>query len=121
MRQLCIIFVFAFLMGCGASPEKDNGIGQVEQEYNSNPPPRLVCEYPMEACGGVKCSNLQFDNFNCGVCGNECEISMGELCINFQCRPIDNFGFDHEILNKGPVEYNVKRDLPRPNPVQTKP
>jgi hypothetical protein len=123
MRQLGIIFVFASLLGCGASPEKDkgNGFGQVEQEYNSNPPKPFICIYPMEPCGLPYCSNLQWDNLNCGVCGNECDISIGEFCNNFVCRSIEDYGFDNDILKRGPKKYDVKRDLPRPNPVQTKP
>jgi len=121
MRQLGVIFVFAFLMGCGASPEKDNGFGQVEQGYNSNPPPRLVCVFPMEACGNIVCVNLRWDNSNCGECGYECDVAAGEICHNYACKSIENFGFDNDVLNRGPVEYDVRKDLPRPNPVQTKP
>jgi len=119
MKCLGIIFASLFLLGCG--PGQDQiGYGQTEQEFNSNPPPRMVCDYPMEACGGKVCANLQWDINNCGVCGNECDRGSGEICHNFQCKSIEVFGFDSEILNRGPVEYNPKKDLPRPNPVQTK-
>lgn len=115
------VVIFGFLVACGSTQREYESFDVIEQNFDSTPRRPLVCDYPMWDCGGKTCVNLRFDNKNCGVCGNECDLPTGEFCYNYQCRSIDNSGFNHEILNVGPINYDVKRDLPRPNPVQTKP
>jgi hypothetical protein len=119
MRQ--ITFLFALVAACSSVPKVyDEDYSSSQQEFNSNPPPRMICDYPLEACGGPRCVNLQWDNNNCGVCGNECERSQGEICHNFQCKSIEKFGFDSHDIVRGPVEYNPRRDLPRPTPEESR-
>lgn len=115
--KLFVICFLSILLGCSSAFPQSIETDTTEQTYNSNPPPKIICEYPKDICprdGKVYCVNLQWDNLNCGVCGNECNVSVGDICHNFQCKSIENFGFDKDILNVGPREYNVKRDLPRP-------
>jgi len=116
MRQ--ITFLFALMAACSSVPKDyDDDYDSSQQEFNSNPPPpKFVCDYPLAICDRPKCVNLQWDNNNCGVCGNECERGAGEVCFDFQCRPLENFGFDSNVVKRGPVEYVPRRDLPRPTP-----
>lgn len=116
MRPAILLFLLTALVACGSESQEDTYYS-AQQEYNSDPPPRLPCDYPLAACGGLRCSNLQWDNNNCGVCDNECDRSSGEICHNFQCKSIEVFGFDNDVLKRGPVEYNPKKDLPRPLPI----
>lgn len=112
MKQ--ISFLFALIVACSSVPQDADYLSS-QQGYNSNPPPRMICDYPMEACGAPRCVNLQWDNNNCGVCGNECERGVGEICHNFQCKSIENFGFDNDVITRGPAPYVPQKDLPRPS------
>lgn len=117
MNTKHITFMFVLVAACSAVPkEYETDYVSSQQEFNSDPPPRVICIYPMEPCGGPRCANLQWDNNNCGTCGNECDRSQGEICHNFQCKSIERFGFDNNDVVRGPVEYNPRRDLPRPIP-----
>ncbi len=110
-----ISFLFVFIVACSSMP-KEADYYSSQQEYNSSPPPKMICDYPMAACGSLNCVNLQWDNNNCGICGNECERGEGEICYNFQCKSIENFGFDNDVIIRGPTVYIPQKDLPRPAP-----
>jgi hypothetical protein len=117
MKLLGIMFVSLLFLGCGPVSQIEDGYGQVEQEYNSNPPPKLICDYPNMACGGKICVDVSRDRNNCGWCGVKCEKM--EICYAYHCVGPEAFGFSEGNLVRGPVPYVPKKDLPRPNPMQT--
>jgi len=49
---------------------------------------------------------------NCGDCDNVCKVSQGEFCLAYVCRDVRDYGF--YFGPAGPVEYDIRRDLPRP-------
>jgi hypothetical protein len=42
-----------------------------------------------------------------------------EICYAYHCVGPEAFGFSEGNLVRGPVPYVPKKDLPRPNPMQT--
>ena len=115
MRVSSLILLSLLFVACGPTADQD-GFGQVEQAWSGPPKPPLTCDYPMVNCG-EKCVNIQNDNRNCGWCENICKVSDGEFCNDYACVSVRNFGFN--IYPQGPRAYDVRRDLPRPNPVQS--
>ena len=95
---------------CGSSPSVDE-VSSDSQAYSGPPPKPVVCESPKVLCG-VTCVDISRDNMNCGDCDNICEVSQGEFCLSYYCRDVRNYGFYFGPV--GPVEYDVRRDLPRP-------
>lgn len=112
MKILGIIFVNLLFLGCGQINLEQVGYGQIEQEYTSNPPKPLNCNYPEMACGGI-CADVSKDSKNCGWCGIKCEKL--ELCYGYHCEGPETFGFSRGDLVNGPVPYIPQKDLPRPN------
>lgn len=53
---------------------------------------------------------------NCGWCGITCSVAQGEFCKGAKCVNVRDFGFD--LGPFGPIPYDIKKDLPRPAPVQ---
>jgi hypothetical protein len=45
------------------------------------------CEGALPTCCNGICTNTSFDNLNCGSCGHECNVSMGQFCLNGNCFP----------------------------------
>ena len=45
------------------------------------------CSSPEDLCCGGVCTNVVFDRFNCGRCGNEC--AAGEGCCGERCVPLN--------------------------------
>lgn len=111
MRSLFVLL--ALLVACGTSSQPDE-YGSFGQEYNGNPPPPIVCESPKVVCG-ITCVDISRDMKNCGGCGEECNIVDGEFCLAYYCRNVRDFGFTLEP--NGPREYDIRRDLPRPSPI----
>lgn len=111
MRHLLI---FLMLSAACASQVVEDDIETSEQEYNSNPPPQIICETPRIACGSI-CVDISRDMKNCGGCGLKCNIADGEFCLGHYCRNVREFGFTLEP--NGPRKYDVRLDLPRPVPV----
>lgn len=111
MRSLFVLL--ALLAACGTSPQAEE-YESAAFEFNSNPPPPVICESPKHNCAGV-CVDISRDMKNCGGCGEECNIADGEFCLAYYCRNVRDFGFTLEP--NGPREYDIRRDLPRPTPV----
>ena len=109
-------FIFAVLLtistGCSDASEKEE-FEHIEQAWSGPPKPGLSCDYPMMDCGGDKCVNVQYDNKNCGWCETDCRISDGEFCRDYHCVNVRDFGYN--IYPRGPKQYDVRRDLPRPH------
>lgn len=108
------VFIFLTLLAACTTQVVEDDIASVEYEYNSNPPPPVICESPKYNCAGV-CVDISRDMRNCGGCGEECNIVDGEFCLAYYCRNVRDFGFTLEP--NGPREYDIRRDLPRPAPV----
>lgn len=106
-------FVFLVLLAACTSQIVENDIESSENEYNGNPPPPIVCEPPKVVCG-ITCVDISRDMKNCGDCGQECRIADGEFCLAYYCRNVRDYGFTLEP--RGPRQYDVRRDLPRPVP-----
>lgn len=105
------IIVFLLLtMACSSEPSSIE-YTSIKQEYNGNPPPPIICESPKIVCG-ISCVDISRDNLNCGDCDATCDVAQGEFCLNYYCRDVRNYGFYFGPV--GPVEYDVRRDLPRP-------
>lgn len=111
MRHFLVLL--ALSAACGTQVVEDD-TATLSQEYNSNPPPLVVCESPRMNCAGV-CVDISRDMKNCGDCGEKCNIADGEFCLAYYCRNVRDFGFTLEP--NGPREYDIRRDLPRPSPV----
>jgi hypothetical protein len=45
---------------------------------------QCVCASGLTECGMADCTDLAFDPYNCGACGNECP--PGELCLMGMCQ-----------------------------------
>lgn len=108
MRSIFVLLIL--LVSCGSVPLEDE-FSSVGQGYIGPPKPPIVCEFPRTLCG-ITCVDVSRDNGNCGGCGNVCELSQGEFCLEFACTDVRNYGFYFGPV--GPVEYDVRRDLPRP-------
>jgi len=113
MKILGIIFVNLLFLGCGPISTDQIGYGKIDQDYNSNPPKPLTCDYPEMACGGKICVDVSKDPNNCGWCGIKCEKL--ELCYAYHCVGPESFGFSQDDLVRGPIPYVPQKDLPRPN------
>jgi hypothetical protein len=109
MRQIFSVLLF-LTISCGSTPPHDD-FETIDQGYNGPPPKPIVCESPRVLCG-TSCVDISRDNMNCGDCDNVCEVSQGEFCLSYYCRDVRNYGF--YFGPAGPVEYDVRRDLPRP-------
>ena len=107
MRPLFILLLL--LVACGSLPPESE-IESESQAYNGPPPP-IVCESPKVLCG-ITCVDISRDNRNCGDCDQVCEVSEGEFCLGYYCRNVRDYGYYLGPI--GPVEYDVRRDLPRP-------
>lgn len=111
MRSFFVLLTL--LVACGSINRTDD-IESSSNEFNSNPPPPVVCESPKYNCAGV-CVDISRDMKNCGDCGEECRIEDGEFCLAYGCRNVRDYGFTFEP--NGPREYDIRRDLPRPAPI----
>ena len=111
MRPTPLMLVL--LLSCGPS-QTDVEISVIEQEYNSDPPPTLVCKGNEMVCSG-KCIDISSNSRNCGWCENWCDLSAGEFCVAYHCANVRDYGFS--IGPVGPKRYDVRRDLPRPSPI----
>ena len=109
---LCLFFLFSCSLSNDSNEVMENDFSFLEQNMDTNPPKPIKCEYPFMDCGLRKCVNVEYDNKNCGWCNNICEISYGEFCMNYHCVDVRDYGYN--IYPRGPVEYNIKKDLPRP-------
>lgn len=108
------IFIFLLLLvACGSSPP-DEEISSISQSYIGPPPPTINCDSPRVLCG-ISCVDISRDMKNCGGCGEECNVTIGEFCLAYYCRNVRDFGFTFEP--NGPRDYDVRRDLPRPSPI----
>jgi hypothetical protein len=46
-----------------------------------------MCDAPLMLCG-EDCVDVMIDNANCGTCGNECTVVLGEGgCVDGECSP----------------------------------
>ena len=112
--RINIFLCLFFLLSCNSHVDlNQEDLSTIEQNMDTNPPKPIKCDYPMMNCGTGKCVNVQFDNKNCGWCDSECRISDGEFCLNYHCANVRDFGYN--IYPRGPKEYNIKKDLPRPH------
>lgn len=108
MRSFFVLL--ALTVACSSSPSLDE-FESSSQAYNGPPPKPIVCEDPHVLCG-VTCVDISRDNRNCGDCDNVCEVAQGEFCLGYYCRSVRDYGFYFGPV--GPVEFDVRRDLPRP-------
>lgn len=107
MRSFLVLLLLT--VACGSVPPEDEFLS-VSQEY-IGPPRPVLCDESKVLCG-INCVDISRDNNNCGDCDNVCEVSQGEFCLAYACRDVRNYGFYFGPV--GPVEYDVRRDLPRP-------
>lgn len=111
MRIIFFLCLF-FLYSCTSSNEiRESDFSSFEQKMDTNPPKPLECKDTEIPCAG-RCVDIRRDNRNCGWCEETCNIVDGEFCMNYHCVSVRDFGYN--IYPRGPVEYNIKRDLPRP-------
>lgn len=108
MRSFLPLLILTIACGSVSFPEDD--LASAEQAYNGPPRP-VACDESRMLCG-IVCVDIARDNNNCGDCGNVCEVSQGEFCLAYACRDVRNYGFYFGPV--GPVEYDARRDLPRP-------
>lgn len=111
MRSIFVLLLLT--MACSTGPSSSE-YSSIEQEYNGNPPPPIICETPKVICG-ITCVDISRDMKNCGGCGEECNIVDGEFCLAYYCRNVRDFGFT--LGPNGPRQYDTRRDLPRPTPI----
>ena len=110
-------FLLAILSiaGCGSPFTKEDTIGFTPDPMDKNPPKPLECDYPMMICDDyTKCVDVSKDRKNCGWCEIECDV--GSVCQNYHCVDPTDYGYSKNDLLKGPVDYNIIKDLPRPTP-----
>lgn len=107
MRPLFSLLML--LVACGSHPPETET--DSESQAYSGPPRPILCEAPKVVCG-IDCVDMSRDNMNCGDCGNVCDVAQGEFCLSYYCRDVRDYGF--YLGPVGPVEYDVRRDLPRP-------
>ena len=112
MRSLFVLLLL--LIACSSSPSVEE-FSTIEQNYNGNPPPPLVCKGNEMICYG-SCVDISMNNKNCGWCDEECDLQNGEFCMAYHCANVRDFGFS--IGPVGPIRYDVRRDLPRPIPIK---
>jgi hypothetical protein len=116
MRVSGLILLSLLFVACGPTGNQD-GFGQVEQAWSGPPNPPIVCDESKVLCG-TTCVDISRDMQNCGDCDNKCRVADGEFCLAYYCRNVRDYGFTLEP--NGPRQYDVRRDLPRPNPMQSR-
>lgn len=105
-----------FLTACASSSEpREDAVSFSSDPYSGPPPTPIVCDEKLLLCG-VVCVDISRDNQNCGGCGEVCDVGAGEFCVQHYCRNVRDYGFTFAPV--GPRAYDVRRDLPRPSPMQ---